>query len=211
VIYVDEELCTGCGVCLDVCKQGALSIEGGTASIDEALCTSCGRCIEACVMGAIISAETIDGRSLMGVPARSPQAQPVGLGTTPLSPAGRDAAAPAAASPAPARPAFSKLEAAERILSGLLSFASFVLDRRQIRSESLSGLSRSTAKGSATSHPTAVSGGLGCPGSRQGRGDRGQGRGRGLGRGTSPRLEPGFGSGRGCGAQRGRNERNRST
>ena len=50
---VDEEECTGCGACLDVCPVGAISIENQVAQIDEGLCTSCGACGDACPQGAI--------------------------------------------------------------------------------------------------------------------------------------------------------------
>jgi|GEM_PF-508024 len=201
MIYVDESLCTGCGVCLDACKQGALSIEGGKASIDESLCTSCGRCVDVCPTEAIVSVETIEECPSTSVPAQSPQARPFWAGTNPLFPVGRDAAASAAASPAPADSAPSKLETAERVLSGLLSFASFVLDRRQT---ALTG--RPAARQSDAVDRGRTKGGAqrtGCPRRGQGRSYCGGGRGQGLGRARGPGL------GRGSGSGRGRNDRTR--
>jgi len=224
MIYVDESLCTGCGVCLDACKQGALSIEGGKASIDESLCTSCGRCVDVCPTEAIVSVETIEECPSTSVPAQSPQARPFWAGTNPLSPVGRDAAASAAASPAPADSAPSKLETAERVLSGLLSFASFVLDRRQTaltgrpaarqsdavdfvldrRQTALTG--RPAARQSDAVDRGRTKGGAqrtGCPRRGQGCSYGGGGRGQGLGRARGPGL------GRGSGSGRGRNDRTR--
>jgi len=44
--------CTGCGLCLDVCHIGAVSLAGGLAQVGEA-CKGCGRCAAACPVGAI--------------------------------------------------------------------------------------------------------------------------------------------------------------
>ncbi len=59
MMYVDESLCTGCGICVDACTQGAISSDACRASIDPVLCTSCGCCIDACRTDAIVSVETI--------------------------------------------------------------------------------------------------------------------------------------------------------
>jgi len=44
--------CTGCGLCLDVCHIGAVSLAGGLAQVGES-CKGCGRCAAACPVGAI--------------------------------------------------------------------------------------------------------------------------------------------------------------
>lgn len=56
---VDEEECTGCGVCLEHCPSGAIEMHGRVAEIDQALCTSCGSCCEACPQEAIYGYEKI--------------------------------------------------------------------------------------------------------------------------------------------------------
>jgi Fe-S-cluster-containing hydrogenase component 2 len=53
VIQVDQEMCLGCGVCVDVCPEEAISIAGQWAVIDDSLCTACKACIETCPNGAI--------------------------------------------------------------------------------------------------------------------------------------------------------------
>ena len=48
-------LCNGCGECLPVCPEQALSLneEKTTLIIDRKLCTDCGTCVSACVRGAL--------------------------------------------------------------------------------------------------------------------------------------------------------------
>ncbi len=49
-----REGCTACGVCVEHCATGALSLDGdGGARIDEASCTGCGECLAHCRCGAI--------------------------------------------------------------------------------------------------------------------------------------------------------------
>ena len=55
---VDEDLCSGCGICEEVCPYNAIEIKeikGGKrkAEIHEALCNCCGLCGAACPSGAI--------------------------------------------------------------------------------------------------------------------------------------------------------------
>jgi Fe-S-cluster-containing hydrogenase component 2 len=55
MIYVDENRCSGCGVCVNVCPRGAIVIEDGKASISQALCSHCEACAAACPERAILS------------------------------------------------------------------------------------------------------------------------------------------------------------
>ncbi len=56
VATVDEDVCSGCGVCIPLCPYGAreLVIEGErrVARVNEVLCEGCGCCIAACPSGA---------------------------------------------------------------------------------------------------------------------------------------------------------------
>ena len=52
--WVKQELCEGCGVCVEECPVGAIRLDGdGTAAIEEAACIRCGRCHEVCPHDAV--------------------------------------------------------------------------------------------------------------------------------------------------------------
>ncbi len=57
--YIDSDICTGCGLCAEACKQQALRMQDGVAVIDSAACTGCNRCLAACPTGAIRAAELV--------------------------------------------------------------------------------------------------------------------------------------------------------
>jgi|GEM_PF-833980 ferredoxin len=57
MIRVDQELCTGCGACLEACAQGAIYLIDDKACIDSALCDGCGDCVEVCATDAILAGE----------------------------------------------------------------------------------------------------------------------------------------------------------
>jgi anaerobic sulfite reductase subunit C len=48
-----EDLCTGCGLCVDACPSpGTLAVDGDTLIRNEDKCVGCGKCITACPTGA---------------------------------------------------------------------------------------------------------------------------------------------------------------
>jgi len=49
---VDEEKCTACGVCQEVCPERAISV-GQTAQVDRGKCSGCGRCVTECPQDAL--------------------------------------------------------------------------------------------------------------------------------------------------------------
>jgi len=50
---VDENLCSGCESCVDVCQFGALSVQDGLAVVDLDRCMGCGVCVSVCAQGAL--------------------------------------------------------------------------------------------------------------------------------------------------------------
>ena len=54
IIKIDEELCNGCGICIDGCHEGALQlIDGKARMISDLYCDGLGACIPECPVSAI--------------------------------------------------------------------------------------------------------------------------------------------------------------
>ena len=55
IAFVDEEVCSGCGLCVKVCPYSALTLDGKerVMLVNRALCKGCGACAVACPSSAI--------------------------------------------------------------------------------------------------------------------------------------------------------------
>jgi len=53
-LTLDDEACTGCGVCIDVCPHAVFAIEGRKAMVmRRENCMECGACMLNCAFGAL--------------------------------------------------------------------------------------------------------------------------------------------------------------
>ena len=50
---IDDDLCTACKKCAEICRFRALAVVGGKVLVFPELCHSCGGCVEVCEEGAI--------------------------------------------------------------------------------------------------------------------------------------------------------------
>jgi Fe-S-cluster-containing hydrogenase component 2 len=91
VIQVNQELCAGCGVCVDACSAGAIQLVDQRAVIDDALCTQCEACADACPNEAITA---------LSIPARSVSIVALPAAGSHLVPGRDQAALPEMAAPA---------------------------------------------------------------------------------------------------------------
>jgi NAD-dependent dihydropyrimidine dehydrogenase PreA subunit len=62
-MYVSADLCNGCGECVSVCPNGALTLQNQRVFIDQELCQACEVCVDSCPQGAILTGEPALTRS----------------------------------------------------------------------------------------------------------------------------------------------------
>lgn len=70
-VYIDEDKCRGCAVCVAVCPVRAVSVIGDKAVIDRNLCTECLRCLDECPENAVYQVLETESRL-----AERPASQP---------------------------------------------------------------------------------------------------------------------------------------
>jgi len=51
--FIDADLCTGCGDCIEICPMDAIEDEDGTSHVMKERCIGCGLCIDRCPVEAI--------------------------------------------------------------------------------------------------------------------------------------------------------------
>jgi len=64
VVPVNDELCSGCGICVTMCPYTARTLDpaGGVVVVNEILCEGCGACAAACPSGAAQQRNQTDGQ-----------------------------------------------------------------------------------------------------------------------------------------------------
>ncbi len=50
---IDQEKCTGCGNCAEICPVEAITLENEKAKVDDDTCVDCGTCVDECPVEAI--------------------------------------------------------------------------------------------------------------------------------------------------------------
>ena len=63
---VDDELCSACRKCMDICRFRALTVIGEKVLVFPELCHSCGGCMEVCPENAITEGKRVLGATEAG-------------------------------------------------------------------------------------------------------------------------------------------------
>lgn len=58
---IDDERCTGCKKCAEICRFRALAVVAGKVLVFPELCHSCGGCVEVCEEGAVLDSSRVLG------------------------------------------------------------------------------------------------------------------------------------------------------
>ena len=80
MVYVQTERCTGCGMCVETCSEGAIFLRGNMATIHQELCRECETCVEVCPEGAILSV-TEAAEEEVKLPVARPALEPISVAT----------------------------------------------------------------------------------------------------------------------------------
>jgi NAD-dependent dihydropyrimidine dehydrogenase PreA subunit len=74
-VTIHDEICTGCGLCVSVCKDYGLLVENGKARLADSPifgCVGCGHCMAVCPHGAVeVRGRTLEPEHIFPAPSRS--------------------------------------------------------------------------------------------------------------------------------------------
>lgn len=63
---IDSDACTGCGICADMCRFGAIQADGEGFRVDSRRCEGCKVCVAFCPNGAVQFPEKLCGKWFVG-------------------------------------------------------------------------------------------------------------------------------------------------
>ena len=66
MMNVSKNRCVGCGLCVDVCPQGAIAVSGGIAIVEKDKCVECRACLQECPQEAIMFIKDIEFLAAFG-------------------------------------------------------------------------------------------------------------------------------------------------
>jgi Fe-S-cluster-containing hydrogenase component 2 len=70
MVFVNTDVCNGCGECISVCPSGAILLQNNHAFIDQELCQACETCVDSCPLGAILVGEPLPvGSKIIKIPS----------------------------------------------------------------------------------------------------------------------------------------------
>ena len=83
MIAIDLDRCDGCGVCVEICPNGAIYLVDGKAVADASLCRDCESCIAACPREAISIAGPQPSAESVRLPVVQPEPAVIQIRTQP--------------------------------------------------------------------------------------------------------------------------------
>jgi Fe-S-cluster-containing hydrogenase component 2 len=52
-VIIDQKICVGCGLCVEICPARAITTKNCVANLDESKCNDCGFCERMCLVSAL--------------------------------------------------------------------------------------------------------------------------------------------------------------
>jgi len=121
IIKIDKEKCTGCGLCVSACHEGAIGLKDGKAALlKDDYCDGLGNCLPVCPTGAISfeqreALEFNEAEVKKNMEQKNNEKLPCGCPGTNARAIKRDEAAPAASPAAPVAQSAAPIQAVSQL------------------------------------------------------------------------------------------------